>query len=312
MLSYRPAVALGALVMLCASSANGVVAQFNYGDVLVSDFGADHVQQFSSSGTLIRTFVGSGSETLGTLVAPGGNLFVACRNSSSSPHAGTVNIFSPDGTQTGSFAIPQITYAGDMTIFPDGTLALTDFSGPVQEYTQSGTFVRTVPVAGGYNTGDAVAANDGTLWVTGETSKVIYNFSEIGVLLRSFGVPFEPRDLVVANDGSLWMAPLFDSHIYHYSPSGAQLGTIATAISSIEGIALSPDQSTLYVSNENVSSVYRYSTSGASLGSFAIPGAINPAFLNTVTPEPSTLSMLSLFVFLPRRRRRRSFAEACT
>jgi hypothetical protein len=296
--------AIIAIGLFSAFSATPAMAQFSPGDILVSDYNANHVQQFSSSGTLIRTFAGTGTECLGTLVAPSGNLFVVCRNGSSL-NKGTVNIFSPSGVQTGSFAIPQVYNAGDMTLFPDGTLAVTDFSGPVQEYTQSGTFIRTVPVDGPYDRGDAVASNDGSLWITGETEKMMYDFSETGTLLGSFSVPFEPSNLQVARDGSLWIGGLFDSHVYHYTASGVQIGLVSTSLPSTEAVALSLDQSTIDVTYEGASSIFEYSTAGTALGSFAVPGANDLSYLNTVVPEPSMLGVLSVCLLPLCRRRRR-------
>jgi streptogramin lyase len=189
----RSMAAVGAAWLLCAASARGAIGQFNIGDVLVSDFGANNVRQFSPLGTLIQTYPSSGSETLGVVVTPQGKLFAANRNSSSTQHIGTVDVFLPDGTRTSTFAIPQIGYEFDMAMFPDGVLAITDIGGPVQLYTQAGAFVRTISVPGDFHTGDTVAASDGSLWVTAETSQVMYNFNENGALLRSFTTPFEPR-----------------------------------------------------------------------------------------------------------------------
>jgi sugar lactone lactonase YvrE len=299
----RRTAALWGMGLLCGAPARAATAQFSVGDIFVSDFGANHVQQFSPSGTLLRTFASNGTETLGIVVTPSGQLFAANRNSSSTMHIGTVNIFSPDGTLTSTFNIPEITYVDDMALFPDGVLAVTDIFGPVQEYTQSGAFVRTITLPGTFHTGDAVAAVDGSLWVTAETSNVLYNFSETGTLLRSFSLPFEPRDLQVAHDGTLWIGALFDPHIYHYTANGQQISSITTSLNFTAPLALSPDESTIYASYETSTIIARYSTTGQSLGSFSVPDATDLEYITVVMPEPSsTLTLLGVVALQQRRR----------
>jgi hypothetical protein len=192
-----------------------------------------------------------------------------------------------------------------MAMFPDGVLAITDIGGPVQLYTQAGAFVRTISVPGDFHTGDTVAASDGSLWVTAETSQVMYNFNENGALLRSFTTPFEPRDLQVARDGTLWIGALFDSRIYHYTASGSQLGTISTGLSYASPLALSADELSIFATYEGASNIDHYSITGQFLGNFPVPGAMDLACMTVVTvPEPAVMGMLLGAVVLLRRRRR--------
>src|SRR5262249_10211414 len=144
--------------------------------------------------------------------------------------SGTGGIFSSDRTLKSPFAIPAIDYVYDMTMFPDGVLALSDDSC-VPEYTQTGALLRTFSVRGIYHTG-ANVAGDGSLCVTDETSGMVYNYSETGALLHSFATPFRPSTLRVAHDGTLWFGAsgLFDSHLYHCTPAGQQIASIDTSL----------------------------------------------------------------------------------
>lgn len=299
----RLAVVLCVAAFMDAAPARGVVSSVNLGDILLSDFGANHVQQFSPAGTLLNTFPSSGTLTAGFVRTPTGNLLVANRNSSVTPFSGTVDVFSPNGDRIFTFGIPEVRDVCDMALFPDGVLAITDLTGPVQEYTQAGLLVRTVAVGGNTHIGNAVSPTDGSLWVVGETSRDMHNLSEAGALLRSFTVPFEPRDLQVARDGTLWIGALFDSHFYHYTASGQQIGAFNTSLSWTAPLGLSPDESIVYVSNEDASSIFRYSTTGQALGSFAIPGAMTPDYIVVVAPEPSMISIVGVIAAARRRRR---------
>jgi uncharacterized protein YjiK len=189
-----------------------------------------------------------------------------------------------------------------MAMFPDGILAITDTDSQVLEYTQSGTFVRTISLPGSYHTGDAVTGIDGSLWVTSETDQVLSNLTESGSIIRTFSLPFEPRDLTVARDGSLWIGTLFNSNIYHYTATGSLISSINTGLSFTTPIGLSPDGQTLYTSWEQGQNIYKFSTTGQSLGSFPVPGATDLELMTVITPEPATIGTMALFgLLLPRR-----------
>jgi streptogramin lyase len=275
-------------------------AGFTVGDIIVSDYLGYGVQELSPSGTSLRDFTGVGRSCRGVVVPPGGNLFVACKYGATHPE---VDIYGSDGTQVGSFSLSSQPYPDKMSVFPDGVLAITDSSGGVYEYTQTGTLLRTLQLSAPLDIGAAVAANDGTFWVTNEDSWEIDNYSESGRLLQWFEVPFDPYDLVVARDGSLWIGGLVDPHVYHYSPSGKQLVSFSTPLSSVEALALSPDESTVYVTEENFPDVLEYSTKGSALGTIVVPNAVDLQFITVVTPEPCIVWIMGGVIGLTLRRR---------
>src|SRR4051794_2452342 len=195
-------VVLCALMLSCACTTGAAVNQFSPGDILVTDFEANRVQQYSPAGVLLQTFTGSGTQWGGVALAPNGNLVVAHRSNVPDDNQGGVDVFSPSGVQVGTFSTPQVGVSADVSVFADGVLAITDLVGPTQEYTQPGAFVRTLPQGPGtFHNGTAVARTNGSLWTADASANELINQSETGAILQTVNVPFTPRDLVVAGDG---------------------------------------------------------------------------------------------------------------
>lgn len=259
----------------------------------------NRVQQYSASGELIQTFTGTGTDWCGVGLEPDGNVAVAYRYITPDVLQGGIDIFSPEGEQIATFSTPAVMNSDDLAVFSDGVLAITDPSGPVQEYTESGTFVRTLPMGPGtFHFGDSVAMKNNTLWVADEVSDTLMNQSETGTILKTFQVPFEPRDMAVEGDGSLFISTLSSGDVYHYSSSGLLLGEFPTALSQSEGIGLSPDGQIVYVTAETSLDIYEYSTNGILLGSIPIIAPQRSEFI-AVVPEPTMMTAVAgLYILL--------------
>src|SRR5688572_6912662 len=140
--------------LLLAGSAQ---AQMAPGDVLVT------VHDFSSrllclrpDGTLRWTGTGgTGDDWVGCAVTAQGNVVVT----RAAPARG-VNVFDRDGVQIHSFATPQIISAADISVFSDGTLAISDV-GKIELYTESGSYLGAMhPPAANRPWGTHVDRND--------------------------------------------------------------------------------------------------------------------------------------------------------
>ncbi len=95
-------------------------------------------------------------------------------------------------------------------------------------------------------------------------------YMEIGrppepVVTNYFGTDFNSvQDVVVSKDGALWFTdspngfekefrqkPQLPPHIYHFKPESGELRVVAESLGRPHGLALSPDETTLYVTATN-------------------------------------------------------------
>ena len=273
----------------CRRLARPAAGALSIGNILISNFSGSNVQQYSPTGTLLTTFTGSGNTWEGSSLTPDGNVVTTYRT----PSTG-IDIFSPAGTQITSFATPAVGANGDVSVFPDGILAISDQTNhQVVEYTQAGTYVRTLSIAGASDPFGNTIAPNGTLWVVDPAAKDLFNLSETGTLLRTISTSFNPDDLVVGSDGSFYVSAQSGEPGYHLSSSGTVLNTFVGADVSYEGIGLSPDGNTVYLDDQNSTKVYEFSTGGTQLGTFSLTNPSGPIFL-TVVPEPTFVGLLAL------------------
>ncbi|MEO6787434.1 MAG: PEP-CTERM sorting domain-containing protein, partial [Chthoniobacteraceae bacterium] len=124
---------------------------------------------------------------------------------------------------------------------------------------------------------------------------------------------FNPIDLVMSpSDGTLWMSAT-DNLVHHVKTDGAALGSFATGLNgNFDGIALAPDNNSLYVTSDSSTAVKHFGLDGSLLGSFNLTSPNQPGFLAVVpAPEPATFALLGLgAVFLAARRRRRGLSHS--
>ena len=140
-----------------------LAAAFVPGEILVEENGGSSVQRYSATGTLLQTFTGTGTNWTGLALTPDGNLVTSHEN----PSMG-LDIFSPDGTQLTSFAAAGNGFAQDVSVFPNGTLALSAYSqNTVQFWNQAGVQGTTVALPGLANPVGSTVGSDGILYVAG-------------------------------------------------------------------------------------------------------------------------------------------------
>ena len=187
------------------------------GEILVNERDGNSVQRYSATGTLLQTFTGTGTNWSGAALTPGGNLVAAYRT----PTNG-LDIFSPDGTQLTSFAAPGAGIASDVSVFPDGTLALGTFSGDsVQFWSQAGVQGITVPLPASTFPFGSTVGSDGILYVAGFGNNTLARVSAGGVSLGSVSLTFEPGDLVMNPlDGTLWVSGASNARVEHITTTG--------------------------------------------------------------------------------------------
>jgi hypothetical protein len=294
------------LQFLC--TANAAQAAFQPGDILLNVAGS-RVQQFRGDGTLVHSFTPTGVVLEGA--TPIGNeKFVTTHRS---PVPG-VNIVGSDGAEF-TFDLLAGTVPGDVSVFSDGTLAVSDqTNGRILYYSQAGSFLTAASHPDFANRapfGSAVAS-DNTLWVAAAlkpdpTSSALYHFSSDGSFLGKTPLPFTTYEIAIDPvDGTFWLPNGSGGTLYNFSPGGVELSHFVTAVGdNFYSVAAASDGS-VFVSGVHETSVYHYGRAGEFLGSFNIGTSGKPIFMSIVAvPEPTTLptAILATAYFMIKRRR---------
>ena len=298
--------AAGILALAATLPGTALAGLFQPGEILLNEYSSSSVQRYSATGTLLQTFTGTGTFWAGAALTPDGNLVTAYRV----PSAG-IDIFSPAGTQLASFAVAGIGTVNDVSVFPDGTLALcVGNDNTVQFWSQTGVLGTTVVLPGVNIPGGSTVGSDGILYLAGSGSNNLARVSAGGVSLGNVSLSFAPGDLVMNPvDGTLWVSAARTGLVEHITTTGTVLGSFATGLSgTFNGIGLAPDDNSLYVTSTGSTVVKHFDLSGGLLGSFALTSPKNPFYLTVVpnpVPEPATLAvgLLCLGVGMARRRR---------
>jgi len=263
-------------------------ATFKQGDVFTQAFASSSngLYQFRPDGTLVQSFIPSGIVWGGATVTRDSKLITTYRLLAPNVPIPGVSIFDANGNEQ-TFSTPEISIPGDVSVFKDGTLAISDQSNSIVLYSQDGTFLGNITHSI-FDTatplGNVVGPDD-TLWVALLNSGVA-RFSRDGSYLGSFTPGFSVRDIGVDPfDGTIWI-PAPDGSLNNYDPDGIELSSFMTNAAQpfLTGIAVAPDRS-LYVTSLDSTELFRYSPDGSFLDSFEIP--TRPIFVSVMTvPEP--------------------------
>ena len=299
------------IVVLYSLQILGVIpsarAAFQQGDILLNLFGGP-LQQYRADGTVVNSYTGPGSAWEGA--TPIGNDKLVTTRRSPTPG---INIFDTNGNIS-TFNLEAGTTPGDVSVFSDGTLAISDQNGRVLFYSQAGAFIKSVthPDFSSRSPFGSAVASDDTLWIAAPdkpfpNSSALYHFSSDGSFLGKMELPFTAYEVAIdPTDGTFWLPKFSGATLYNFSSNGLELSHFTTLIGhGFISVAASND-GTVFVSGSGESSIYHYSRSGELLGSFSVGTPGRPLFMNIVTvPEPSTslLAIIAIGSFLPVRRK---------
>jgi hypothetical protein len=280
-LTSLPCMLRGLLAILALAGA--AAAQIQPGELLVNFFEAlpnSRITRFHPDGTPVwTTSGGTGHHWEGCAITPQGHVVTARW------FPVGVNVFDSNGTQINSFDTPEIfSFPGDVSVFADGTLAVTDQGGGgVDLYKESGAYLGSYATHAIHPFGSFIDSSD-NLWlccIHTSNYSTLHKISRAGAPLTTIAITFEAGDMVVAPDGTLWVSSRNDGRIVHLAVDGTTLGWFPSGVSgSFSGIALAMDGS-LFVSGSDSTDVYHLSSSGTLLGT--IPIGIKSLFL-TVSP----------------------------
>jgi VCBS repeat-containing protein len=278
------ALALATLAALPLAPAQAVTLQ--PGQILLNDYDGQAIRQYSSSGTLLQSFAGTGSSWSGIAITPTGSLVTASRSGPSE-----IKLFADTGSLTGSFA--SVSGVQDVSVFADGTLAVTTFGITLTRYSPAGTLLGTTTLPGVSNAAGTTVGSDNILYIADAGNAQIAKVNASGAFLGTFALGFNAADLVMSPlDGTLWISNASGGTIHHYTTAGAALGSFATGFSgSAFGIGIAPDGQSLYSVSYTSTAVRHLSLTGTLLDSFTVPTG---NYLMTVVPAPEPGSALLL------------------
>jgi hypothetical protein len=252
-------------------------------DLLLNVFGTNtRIERMRQDGTPVWTSSGgTGSDWEGCAVTLQGHVITTRRG----PQSG-IDVFDQNGVQIHTFDTPQVnSVPGDVSIFADGTLAITNQGTDVQLFTEAGVFVSNItPPGANLPFGSCVDRHDQLFLcdISGPPPSLgqIFKLTRTGQLLATFLLNFVPGDIVAASDDTLWVTDRVNQRIEHLDAAGVLISDFPVAIVGLcAGLALASD-GTLFTTGESSAQIYHYSSTGTLLGSFPVPpGGGIPLFL---------------------------------
>ncbi len=284
--------------------ATDAAGQFLPGEILVPNYLDSVMRRYSAAGTLLQTYSDPGeSFWIGSALTPGGDYVTTFRN----PAAG-VKVFDDSGLQLQSWTGPA-NAVNDVSVFADGTLALSRQDGRIERRTQAGVLLGSTATGLGNLFGSTVGA-DNILYFTTADSR-LGRMNAAGTVLGTTSLGFIPGEVVMsAADGTLWVSTRDAARIYHYTTAGVRIGTgFASGLGGgdMYGLGIAPDGLSLYATRLNSSTMRHLDLTGASLGDIPLTGNSEGHYFFSVVqvPEPGSALLLAgaAFPLLLRRRR---------
>jgi RHS repeat-associated protein len=273
------------------------------GQVLyVVDKGGNRVEVFSLTGEFLGAFGSSGSgagqfnSPVGIAVAANGSVYVGDtvnnRVEAWVPPPLTYTLaFGTSGTGNGQF-----NNSVDDAVDPSGNVWTADYgNNRIQEFSASGSFVRTAGSAGSGNgqlsgpQGVAVSSVSGNVYVGDTNNNRVEEFSSTGAFVTTFGSLGSgngqlngPRGLWVDQSGNVWVADYGNNRIEEFSSSGSyirQFGSEGTGngqFKNVSGVTICGGN--VYANDVGDQRVEEFSTTGTYLRQFGFSGTGNGQF----------------------------------
>jgi streptogramin lyase len=275
--------------------------------IWVTETGANLVEKYNSSGSLILSFGAAGVNNgqfslttnppaIGISADSNGNIWVADMgnnriqkfNSSGSwlqtvPGSGCAGGSPPAcaaGAGNGQFSAPK-----SLTVDGSGNIWVTDTgNNRVQEFNASGSFVQTFGAACGHSCGNgqfntpygiAVNNSSGNVWVVDMSNYRVQEFNGSGSYITQFGgtkgsgnAQFNlPVGISVDSNGNVWVTDNNNARVQEFNSSGSYLSQFAT---SGGDDSVSVDSSNnIWVTNYSSNVVQEFNSSGSQISSFS-------------------------------------------
>jgi RHS repeat-associated protein len=245
------------------------IARDASGNLWVADTANNRVEEFSASGTFVRTIgtLGTGNGQLkapeGVAVDSEGHVWVADTGNN------RIEKFTSGGSYMTQYSTP-LTKSPSGIAFGSGRLYVSDTgSGRIEEYNSSGTFVGAI---GSPGTGNGQLTSPkgifvdaaGTIWVADTGNNRVQQFSAAKVFMQKIGTAgtgegqmTRPEAVAVGTEGNVFVADAGNSRIDEFGPTGASLGKFGTLgsgeenMKGPEGIALDATNEAFVLDTQN-------------------------------------------------------------
>jgi YVTN family beta-propeller protein len=231
------------------------------GDAYIPVSFSGELLQYSSTGSLLNAFIGSGSSPSnsanGVAVASGGIVYVSTGASN------TVSIFDSTGL-TGSFTTASPT---GVAVAPAGVnvgdVYVANFGGTVSQFSANGT-PENVFAVGAQPFGVAVS-NTGYVYVTNSAAGTVTVLGPDGSLINTITVGGNPRGIAVSNAGPntgfIYVANGTSGTVTVINPDNRTVSAVITVGGTADGVAVAPTGSVnagdVYVTNNAGNQIYQ-------------------------------------------------------
>jgi DNA-binding beta-propeller fold protein YncE len=256
--TWLPPGAGGARMLYSAQfgSAGSGHGQFSYaiadavdghGNLWVTDYGNNRVQEFSSTGQFIAAYgsVGSGHGQFSgptgiTINQSTGNVYVGdCANSRIEELNSTgeyVRTFGSAGSEPGQMGCPH-----GVKVDPSGNVWVADPEhNRIEEFSATGSFIATYGTKGSgegqFNFPNSLTFSGGNIYVVDTENQRIEELSSTGKYIRQFGAEgigsgefLEAADIATDPAGNIYVLDTVDDRVQEFSASGTFLAKFASA-----------------------------------------------------------------------------------
>ncbi len=262
------AAAVSAPLLTLSSGVSGPwsLATDSSGDVWVANYNSatnlSSVEEFSSSGVLLRTLNKGVSFPYALTIDKGGDVWVA------NAYNNNVEEFSASGVLLRTLST-GVSFPVALAIDNGGNVWVANSNNnTVEEFSSSGGLLQTLSNIVSVPSALAID-NGGNVWVANGVNNTVEEFSSLGVLLQTLsnGASF-PDALATDSNGNVFVTYPGDNAIAEFSASGALLRTLSEGVSHPWRLAIDSGGN-VFVSNQGNNAIEEFSASGALLNTLS-------------------------------------------
>jgi RHS repeat-associated protein len=236
-----------------------VPATDSHGDVWVTDFTTDHLQEFSSQGKFLASYASEGTSN-GHFIEMTG---IAVNQATNDMYVGDcenhrVQELGPKGEFIRAMSSSHLSCPGDIALDSSGDVWVTDMAGDeIEEFSSTGSFLHAYGSKGSgnlqFNEPIGIAVVGSTVYVADTKNDRIQEISTSGAYVGQFskegpngGQLNNPEGITANQAGDLMVLDSSNNRIEEFSPAGHYMETVGEyghgneQLAYPEGIAITP------------------------------------------------------------------------